>query len=241
MEDPYVREKEVEFLIEEIQRYYLEQRNPLHILDAGCGNAYTLSRLKEHFPEFSFLGVEFTPELYELARERNLERVEIIHQDLRCADFCDQVFDVAYTERALINILDRSHQEVAAENIIRRIKNDGLLIVIESFKEPLVELNQARSEMCLEEIKQSYQNRYLDEGFIRKILRMGMMEITPLLPSNYLSTHFYLTRVFHKAIRPEGGKVKYTKMVGFFDKALPPAVGNFSPILFRVFKKFITS
>ncbi|MCK5073667.1 MAG: class I SAM-dependent methyltransferase [Bacteriovoracaceae bacterium] len=237
MEDPFVRKKEIEFIIEEIQRLFLELKRDIVILDAGCGNGYTLSCLKERFPTFVFYGVEFSPELCELAVSRNLEGVKITNGDIREKDFFKETVDIVITERVIINILNRGHQDDAIANISSVLPDGGLYVMIESFVGPLKELGDARDEMCLDEIEESYQNKYLNEPFVKRMVKYGLTENTPVMPRNYLSSHFYLTRVFHKAMRPDGGKVKFTKMVDFFREAIPPAVGNFSPILFRSFRK----
>jgi hypothetical protein len=91
--------------------------------------------------------------------------------------------------------------------------------------------------MKLEALKESHQNKYLVEYQIEQFLKMGMKRKTATRPFNYLSSHFFITRVFHKSNRPEGGKVKYTHFAKFFTHALPPAIGNYSPIQFHVFQK----
>jgi len=237
MEDRFVREKEIEFILTELTREYSLQQTELKVLDVGCGNGYTLSEIKNHFPFFKLYGVEFTPELFEIAIARNLAGVEIFNRDARKADFFDDTVDVAITERVIINILNKKDQETAIINIASRIKIGGLYIMIESFKEPLVQLNLARDEMSLTPIPESYQNIYLSEFFVGRIKKYGLEEITPVMPSNYLSSHFFNSRIIHNAIRPEGGKVKHTRFVSFLDQAVPPAIGNYSPILFRIFRK----
>jgi len=237
MEDRYVRDKEIEFIQAELKRERSLRQKDLRVLDVGCGNGYTLSEIKKNFPAFKLFGVEFTPELLEIAISRNLTDVEIFHKDVRTADFFLEEVDVAITERGIINILHKKDQETAIINIAAKLKTGGLYIMIESFKEPLVELNLARDEMSLTPIAESYQNIYLNEYFVGRIKKYGLEEINPVMPSNYLSSHFFNSRIIHNAIRPEGGKVKHTRLVGFLDQAFPPAIGNYSPILFRVFRK----
>src|SRR5690606_2291610 len=144
--------------------------------------------------------------------------LEVSGGDVREADFCQGQFDLILTERVIINVLERWQQYQAVGNIAQKLRPGGRYIMIESFKEPLQELNRGRKEMCLDPVEESYQNRYIDERFIFKIQQnFGLKEINGNLPSNYLSTHFYITRVFHKAVRPEGGKVKFSRFASFFD------------------------
>ena len=107
----------------------------------------------------------------------------------------------------------------------------------ESFNDSWMQLNQARKEFLLEEIPQSPHNSYLPKNVISTLLELDFVRQDCSIPSNYLSTHFYITRVFHPMLRPDGGKIQNTHFIDFFKKALPPAVGNFSPIQFHLFTK----
>jgi hypothetical protein len=91
--------------------------------------------------------------------------------------------------------------------------------------------------MKLNRIPQSPQYRYVDEEFMLNLSETGFQEIEGTFPPNYLSTYFYLTRIFHHLVRPEGGKKENTRFVRFFTEAIGPSIGNFSPIQFRVFEK----
>ena len=61
-------------------------------------------------------------------------------------------------------------------------------------------------------------------------------QIESVVSSNYLSTHFFVSRILHQLIRPDGGKVKYSHLVSFMAEGFGPGVGNYSPVLFRSFK-----
>lgn len=241
MEDPYIRESEVGFILEAIETYINRTGpgNQLSLLDVGCGNGYLLSVISERFPDLALYGVEFTPELYKLAQSRAIRHCSITNGDIRKADCFAAEFkvDIVITERVIINILKRKDQYLALRHIFKMMKLNGTYIMIESFTEPLVELQQARKEMCLGDIAESYQNKYLNEHVVTNLKKYGMQELRSKFPINYLSTHFYITRVVHKAIRPEGGKVKFSRFSNFFRMALPQGIGNYSPILFRVFEK----
>ncbi len=237
MEDLYVRQHEIDFIVKEIERFTTETNKTPSILDVGCGNGYLLTVLKEKFPNAILAGIEFTPELLKLAQSRELSNVKIEKGDIRLADFWHTKVDIIISERVIINILSRKEQYQALENIHNKLQASGRYIMIESFIEPLKNLDRARSEMNLEPIKRSPQNRYISETAIENITDKNFTELPGLTPQNVLSTHFYITRVMHKSIRPEGARVKFTEFERFFNEALPLAVGNYSPILFRVFEK----
>jgi trans-aconitate methyltransferase len=207
------------------------------VADIGCGNGHLLSELRAHYPELKLFGVEFTPELAQVAIERELPNCLMVQGDCRDPNFLTEKVDLLITERMLINLLSDKDKEIALSNIAGKLRPQGRLLMIESFVEPWRELNRARAEMRLPEIPQSRQNRYMSEEFLEPLFQNGVREIKGHIPANALSAHFYLTRIFHHLLRPEGGKLEETEFVSFFDRALPPGKGNFSPILMRVFEK----
>lgn len=237
MEDPYIRQCEIDFFLSSLSEESRRRNRPLRVFDIGCGNGYLLETIARRFPDFSLFGLEFTPELYEQTLSRKLPSLTLRHGDARLKEDYYEDIDVVITERMVINILDKDHQLMVMKNIFHCLVPDGLLLMSESFQEPLNELNEAREEMCLEPIEQSYQNLYLDEVLVEHFLSWGMEEEEGTLPSNYLSTQFFVTRILHKSLRPDKGKVKFSRFARFFTEALPPAVGNYSPILFRAFRK----
>lgn len=237
MEDPYVREQETQFISLEIKQL-LKKRKKLKVLDVGCGNGYLIQALALEFPTIELFGLEFTPELLEIAKKRVLPKATFLQGDARQPDwFKNDMFDVIITERSIINILGRKDQLKALANIFDRLKKKGRYLMVESFRSSLEILNEARFEMKLEPLKESYQNKYLVDYQIKQMLEMGFKKIPGQMPWNHLSSHFFVTRVFHKSFRPEGGKVKYTHFAKFFTQALPPGIGDYSPIQFHVFEK----
>ena len=236
MEDQVIRNGEIYFFLEELRSRFPE--GSFSLLDAGCGNGHLLSILRSEFPKARLFGLEFTPELCKIAQDRKLSKVEIIHGDLKKDDwFVKKKFDVIVTERVIINLLDRKDQFTAIENIANHLKVKGLYLHSESYRAPLEELNIARRESLLEEVKESYQNLYLKDTFSLNLKQYGLEQVVTKVPSNFLTTHFFISRVFHKMVRPEGGKVKFSRFADFFERALPPAIGNYSPILFCAFLK----
>ncbi len=238
MEDQYIRQNEITFILSEIERYIetLGARD-ISIFELGCGNGYLLSKIRERFSQVKLFAIEFTPELFELAKSRNIENCSIEQGDIRTPDFFKEKVDIVITERVVINILAKKDQYQVLRNISEMIRPGGIYVMVESFHEPLVVLNKARKEMGLDPLSASKHNRYLRELMSDYLAKSGTYEIEGTMPKNFLSTHFYLTRVYHAIVRPGGGRVKGSLFLSFMTEALPVAIGNFAPILFRVFKK----
>jgi len=237
IQDPKIRELEVDFFLSSIESFIAKKGFMPKIADLGCGNGHLLSKISKHFPKCKIYGLEFTPELFKIARERDLPNCQIELGDIRLELFSGEKFDIIITERVIINLLSWKKQAKALHNIIDSLNQGGLYLMSESFREPWVELNLARAEMQLDEIPQSKHNRYLAEAVIPYLAKHGLTEILGTRQKNELSTHFYISRVLHQMIAPPGSRGKTSRFSDFFNQALPTACGNFSPILFRTLQK----
>ena len=239
IQDPFIRDAEIEFFLKSLKLYGVKKgRYNFSVLDIGCGNGILLSKIREKFPNLELHGMEFSPDLLNLANSRGLNNVDFYRGDARDANDFSKKFDVIISERSVINILDAKEQKIALYNIADSLYDNGMYFQSESYFEPLVNLNRARREMQLKNIEPSIHNRFLREFNVLALRdHKGMDEIESIMPKNYLSSHFFVSRVLHQLIRPEGGKVKYSHLVNFMVEGFGPAIGNYSPILFRSFQK----
>lgn len=238
MQDKVIRQRESDFIIAQTKHSLRMQGispESARILDLGCGNAHLLSVLWESFAGSTLVGLEFVPELVELARSRNLPGVTIHHGDMR-EELNLGVFDVIITERSVINLLEWKWQEEAFKNISRMLNSGGSYIMVESFHESWMELKAARLENHLSEVPISGHNRYLKEACIDTLLKLNLCEVSGVEPKNALSSHFFLSRVFQHLFTNENTPAS-ERVWEFFSEALPSNIGNYSPIQFRVFEK----
>jgi SAM-dependent methyltransferase len=238
IKDQVIRDAEMIFFLDQIKDILNQSKNENPtLLDIGCGNGFLLKTISENFPSIKLTGLEFTPELFTIAQERKLPNCIVYNGDAREPFPFEEQFDVIVTERTIINLLSWKQQAMAFQNIYKHLRPGGFYLMSESFKESWTLMNMARKEFLLEEIPISKHNVYLSESGIKSMKKIGFEEIEGVHPSNYLSTHFYVTRVLHPAIRPDGAKVTHTQFAKFFNQALPTGIGNYSPIQFRVFQK----
>lgn len=238
IQDPVIRDQEISFFIKEIDRFIEKEDRFPRILEVGCGNGHLLSVMSKKYPQSEICAFEFTPELFQIAFDRKLPNVTVVNADARLEFPFTGTFDIIITERVIINLLKWEWQHTALTSISNRLNTGGLYLMAESFHEPWMELNKARREMVLEEIPVSNHNRYLKEMVVNYLHDLGLSEIEALTPKNQLSTHFFNSRILHSALRVQGAKLKNSMFVQFFDLALPPAILNISPILFRAFQKY---
>jgi ubiquinone/menaquinone biosynthesis C-methylase UbiE len=234
MHDPYIREAEWSFFHGEIFQFIAEKERMPRVLDLGCGNGQLLISLRKAFPEANYLGIELSPEMLFLASDESIE--------WRCADMLavelpEQSFDIIITERSLINLPSARKQRQMYHKIFQWLQDDGRYLMVESFKAPLEHLNRARAEFTLPALSISAHNCYLSGGTLGILEHIGLVHGQAFLPANYLSTHFYTTRVLHPLHMQAGSKVKNSSLVSFFNQALPSSIGDYSPIKFYRFHK----
>ena len=59
----------------------LEKEEFKDLLDCGCGPAPMLRLLHEKYPQKHFTGIDLTPEMIEIARQKNMQDVELVVGD----------------------------------------------------------------------------------------------------------------------------------------------------------------
>ncbi len=234
MRDEITRGREIASVLRVLA--YLEARGaPIaRLLDVGCGNAYLLEVLRKAYAAAALTGLEYTPEMVELGRGRGVARTAIEQGDVRALPFADGAFDVVVTERCIINVMDRAHQADALHQVARVLAPGGHYVCIEAFTDGLTELNRAREELGLPPNDMPYHNLWFDKPWFLDTIARDFeivdlsVERDPSLPTpNFLSSHYFVSRVLYPAITR--APILYnTQLVKFFS-FLPP-IGNYAAI-----------
>lgn len=238
MADEITRAKETTAILDSVWTFLPQHgAGPVHIVDVGCGNGYTLNVLAQKSAampqrQCRYTGLEFTPELREIASRNARPEVTILPGDVRKPLQCEPA-DVLVCQRVLINLLDPADQRRALGNIVAALKPGGLLIAIEAFASGLERLNEARAEFGLAPIPQAHHNLYLPDDFFDHPMlhKWGEMYRSP---RNFLSTHYFVTRVLHDiALAATGSQFRRNShFARFFSEALPDNIGDYSPLRF---------
>ena len=109
------------------------------ILEVGCGNASSfLGPLSSNHRAY---GIDLNMEML-LAAKSHKEIKGIIRSEACCLPFGDASFDVVYTNRCLINVLDEDMQRLAIREAFRVAKPDGVVVFVENFEQPVRRLNR---------------------------------------------------------------------------------------------------
>ena len=233
MRDPFIRASETRFILDQLTKRPVDQ-----FLDLGCGNGHTLEILSREFSGMDLYGCEMLPEQIQILSRKKIPRSHIVQHDLSQGLPFSMGFKAICLQRVLINLKTHRDQVDLLVQVCQKLERGGLLILIESFVAPMVNLNRARKEVGLDSIAPSDQNLYLRyPKLLDKLSRQGMRKLTCEKTENYLSTHFFVTRVIHPLLRPSGGKVEGTHLVNFFVEGMGPGVGEYSPIKMLCFLK----
>jgi len=109
-------------------------------LEIGCGNASSLlGPLSEDCRTF---GVDLTEEMLSVAKKHHVKIQGLARADARELPFKTASFDVVYTSRCLINLLDPEVQRMAIREALRVTKPSGIVILIENFEEPVARMRR---------------------------------------------------------------------------------------------------
>jgi len=244
MEDEIVRAREIRLILAFLTYFGPKDgRRNKKVLDLGCGNAYTLNILSEAHKDYVYYGVDLSPELLTIAKKRKLINCDFLLADGCSIPFSDNSFNLIYTERCLINILDWEAQKSALHEIDRILEPGGHYLMIECFTDGMENLNRARQECGLEELRAAYHNKYFEKKAFFEFVHEKFSVIDPAeididarasFQSNFLSSHYFIARVLHPLVT-RGGNIKNTEFVKFFS-FLPP-IGNYSQIQAYILKK----
>lgn len=234
MADQITRGREVAG-VQRILEHLTQGGHPVsRLLDIGCGNGYLLSVLRGQFPDMEMSGLEYTPEMVDLARNRGVANCPIVHGDVRSLSFDDASWDVVVTERCIINVMDRDGQAMSLAEIARVLRPGGHFLCIEAFTDGLAELNAAQAELGVKQNVQPHHNMWFDKDWFLDTVEpfFDVVDLAtaqdPSLPSpNFLSSHYFMSRVVYPSITKRD-VVYNTHFVKFFS-FLPP-LGNYSPV-----------
>lgn len=211
------------------------------ILDLGCGNGRTTIFLAKKFPKSKFIGIDFIQEMIEVAnvdkQKEKLENVDFILDsatNLSLGGKFKEQFDIILTKRLLIN-LHGNLKNNAIQNIYKMLKKDGKYIMIECFKEPLKKINNIRSKISLEVIKEHKFNEYLNEEFLNSIKKYFFIEEKIDFESHY----YFISRIYNAYLSKE--KIDYLAPINklsveLSNKGVNPIKG-YAPESLRILKK----
>ena len=169
----------VEFEIRAIGQFIHEEDI---VLDMGCGNGYSTELQKGLFK----FGIDYSYRMIEEAKKRENPNLSFETGDIRKIDAPDDVFDVVYTTRCLINLPTWEDQMQGIKECIRVARKR--VIFCEAFYEPLVKLNALRTIAGLPPLVEHDFNRYIKKSKMEELL--GKFTCVDFSSVYYLGSRF---------------------------------------------------
>jgi len=220
----------------EMQAIFAHVRDGMRVLEVGCGNGFVAEELVRAFA-VELDAFDYSPEMIAVANARQLAgakgRARFAHGDVLALDRQAE-YDLVFSERCVQNLVSWEDQRKALDNIRRALKTGGEYLMLESFWTGLNNLNAARRELGIEDIPESWHNRFfVEDETIRYMQSIGFDYVDQ---DRFLSGYYFGSRVLLPALLPEGKKASSTSILNDFFCALP-AAGDFSPMKILRFRR----
>lgn len=214
--DRYAKELEMQA----IARYVSDG---MRVLDVGCGDGETLEFLTKKYHLYAY-GMDNSKKMVEAARHKGL--VDIFQCDIRkITKSFGSLFDLIYTQRALINLDTWEEQRTAILDILKLLRPGGTYVMVECFMEGLQEINELRKMLALPEIKPPWHNRYLN--YRDEVLPFFMEEDLLFDFVSFSGTYYFMSRVVNAYLAKQYGmEPAYDSTVNYLGKMLPPECVN---------------
>jgi ubiquinone/menaquinone biosynthesis C-methylase UbiE len=220
--------------------------DPATVLDAGCGNAYTLMELATQIPECKFFGFDYSSGMVDAGKqlinqEGLADKIYLCQGDLmeppvealQSLGAPAAGFECVYTERSLIN-LDRYEDQVQVIHALWNLTaSGGRLVLCEAFSDGLNEINYFRESVDLPAIRPPWHNRYFTLDEIKTVLDPGLPgpEIV-----EFSGTYYFVSRVIHaRSAFLAGNEPSYAATINLESLDLPalPLCGQSKIVIFR--------
>jgi ubiquinone/menaquinone biosynthesis C-methylase UbiE len=211
-------------------------RDGQKVLEVGCGNGYVANMVVARF-DIDLEAFDFSPDLVAQAQRQDLSaargRVSFAVGDVTTYAKRD-AFDLAFSVRCVQNLVSWDDQKKGLHNIVRALKVGGEYVMEECFWTGLNNLNEARAELGLDPIAESWHNNFFNEE--ETVAFMESIGCRYLDQNAFLSGYYFGSRVLLPALMPEGKKVASSSRLNDYFAHLPPA-GDFCPMKILRFRR----
>lgn len=133
------------------------------VLDVGCGNGFSTAMFARYAS--AVLGIDYSQEMIKRAQQEvgHLTNVAFQCVDVVNLDLPSASFDVAVSQRCLINLRDWESQKKAIGNIAQVVRPGGHFFLQEGTRQGRERLNQAREMLGLSRMPDVPFNLDMDE------------------------------------------------------------------------------
>lgn len=108
-------------VLDELKNYPFQE-----LLDVGCGTGPMIELLLKEFPDHHYTGVDLTPQMIQVARDKKLDHTKFLVGDSENLPFADQSFDVVICTNSFHHY---PNPQIFMKEAARVLKNGGRLIL----------------------------------------------------------------------------------------------------------------
>jgi len=230
-----------DFVLTGIEQAFILDRVPegAHVVDLGCGNGGTLIHLAKE-KGCHGLGLDFSDGMVKAAQESISEQGFSDHIEIRQGALPPVpddlgIFDVALTQRSLINIETTEGQRQAVRGIQTLLKPGGFYIMIEATLDGLEETNALRRSLDLEAIDPPWHNNFFSLADVESWSDDNFsIEEFHHISSTY---HFLSRVVYAKLAADKEEELRYDSPINLLAQKLPQEIGAFGPVKAWIWRK----
>lgn len=221
--DVWLREVEINYVQDVFQTYRFSR-----VLDFGCANGYTTSRLAKINSQVSFIGIDINADMISVASTfpgtEGLSNLEFRELDVLTQKL-DEKFDFIYAIRVFQNIENPEKQREVFERLCELLSEGGMLLYIESYTDGYTRLNDDRVKMGLAPLPIHPHLTLLTSEFDSHAETK-----LKLVKRDYLSSSYYLiTRLLYSYIaKMNDEQIDYNHPIHQV-ASMVPQVGNYGP------------
>lgn len=162
----------------------------MSIIDIGCGTGWGTREFSK--VASSIVGSDFSEEMISIAKSKGGNVLYEV-DDIRTSETHFDQFDVAISQRCIINILDEEQQYNAIKNIHAKLVKNGIYLMLEGSRNGREALNVAREFAGLERMPIVEFNRDFEENKLQKFLD----DLFIIEQKIYFGLYDYLSRVIY--------------------------------------------
>lgn len=195
------------------------------VLDIGCANGFGTIELASRRP-IKIKGIDYAEEMIAAARKVLNQNKDILKGEVSFdignilhLNEKENYYNKVITKRVVINLENLENQIKAAKEVHRVLKPEGIFYMSEASADGLKRINALRREFLLDELKEPWHNKYIDENnFIEGI--SDLFEVIDIL--NFSSTYYVGSRVLQPFINKLLNKTpNYLSEINNLFKQLP--------------------
>ena len=206
------------------------------ILDFGCANGYSTSRLAKSKLHSRFTGVDVNPDMIDVAKA-NSEQESSPNLDFRKLDVLQDTiteqYHLIYAIRVFQNIESLEMQKKVLDRLYDLLKPNGMVLYIESYLDGYTRLNEDREKMGLKPLPIHEHLTLLTHEFDSHVAsKMKLIRRDSLSSSYYLATRLLYSYIAKMNNEP----IDYNHPIHQV-AAMIPQIGDYGPQNASLYRK----